>query len=324
MAASLGAASEAPAPIVFPGSNGAPFPLLERLVAAFSGLAPSELLIFGDSVMERVSKHDSDHRTLGTLLEERTELRVLTLTRSAFNPALADALLGALEQLSRPRYLLLPVNLRSFSPQWDLNPAWAVTQELAVVERWKDNPAIPISPLEDVRETPGFYTDYEAAPVAYELSHRQTVGAFRKLIHSTPVDDAARTERAREIFIYHYTAQLHPGHRKVQALVHALATCRRLSIEPWIYITPINHATGTRLAGPRFGEIISENVREIRRTLAPLGLHVKDLTSALPSQAFFHENIATEHLNQAGRCALAERLLPWKNFAEENALPSSE
>lgn len=289
--------------IVHPGSNGTPFPLLSSLVAAYRGAGSCPVLIFGDSVMERVSKFDEDQRSLGEIIAEIGDVRCHIASRSALNPTLVLALLRAMRNLQRPRVVVIPVNMRCFSPQWDLNPAWALHQELGAIEAWISNPDAAIASIADIRKSPDLYTAFEQTPVSYELSSYTTVGEFRASV--ADLAEANEHERRRQIFVFHYTHVLVGAHRKLIDLKAALSICRSMGCEPLVYITPLNVDAGVRACGARFSEIVAENIATLRGQLSSLATLI-DWSTEMPPNAFFKQDLATEHLEFAGRSKLAE------------------
>lgn len=305
------AASNAPpteAPLLFPGSNGRPFPALVDIVKAFGGDPQHpDVLLFGDSVMERTSRHDGDSRTLAALIQARMAGQdVLPISHSAFNPTMYAALARVVaRQPRRPALTILPVNLRCFSPQWDLNPAWQFRQELAVIERFLADPGTAVTPIADIRETPGFFTEFDATPVTYPLSRLTSVGEFRALVRGQPADEASKRQRSREIFVYHYTHPLQAGQRKLRALREAVMTLTEAGCGVLTYLTPLNHEAGVRLVGEQFRAALRGNSAAVIGALSGLPGIVADWTEQLPDTKFFHEDLATEHLNEHGRAALA-------------------
>src|SRR5262249_23616956 len=138
-----------------------------------------------------------------------------------------------------PRVLVIPINPRCFSPQWDLNPAFAFLQEFDVIDSWFKDPTRAIQPIDDVEETPGFFDAYDQTVVRYELSRLSTIGQFRALIASNANEPAERHERAKQLLIFHYTHELIPAHRKLGSLVETVELARRMGINPIVYFTPI-------------------------------------------------------------------------------------
>lgn len=294
--------------VVHPGSDGQPFPLLTELIAALSQETPPEVLVFGDSVMERVSQHDTDTRTLGRMIcEALPARRCHVASRTALNPTLMRALMRVVRRLHPPRLVVLPVNMRAFSPQWDLNPAWEMHQELGILEAWLSNPDLPIAPLWDLRKSDDLHASYERTAVRYPLSELDTIGAFRRVIATDPENGTEKQRRKREIFVYHYTHPLTENHRKLVDLVGATELCRLVGAVPLLYVTPINVETGRELVGEQFTEALAANIECVRSALAPVA-SLRDYSAELPSSDFFAEDLATEHLNQHGRTVLARRI----------------
>jgi hypothetical protein len=120
--------------VVLAGSNGSRYQTLASIVVHYGQAAttPPEISMFGDSVAERVSRNDSDKRSLAQMVSENVAPRTfMALTRSAHQPDIYEPLIRAmLLQPRRPRVLIVPVNLRSFSPQWMLSPDWHFAQEI--------------------------------------------------------------------------------------------------------------------------------------------------------------------------------------------------
>lgn len=302
------AASTVEAPLLLPGSGGRPFPALVDIIRACARDADGDgVLLFGDSVMERTSRGDTDQRTLGTMIAEALQERpVATISYSAFNPQIFAALARVAVRLPRPpSVVILPVNLRCFSPQWDLNPAWQFEAELALIERYLSAPDTVILPIADIREAPGFYASFDATPVSFPLSRLSTIGEFRALVRQPSTDEAGRRARAAEIFVYHYTHPLTAEHRKVRALREAVTTFIGAGCRVLCYLTPINHEAGERLLGSAFKPALRANAAVVASALRELPDVLQDLSEALPDEHFFHEDLATEHLNERGRSVLA-------------------
>jgi hypothetical protein len=297
-------------PVVYPGSAGKPFPLLADLIEAFSRESPPDVLFFGDSVLERISNFDDDKRTLVDMLRSSVARDVYFANRPAFNPTLGVALMGVIGRLRRPTLLVVEINIRCFSPQWDQNPSWAFQQELAAIDAWLDDPAQPLRVIEDVRASAGFFEAFDRTPVNFELSKLAAAGQFRALAADRSHDLATNRDRARELFIFHYTHRLVRSHRKLVDLVSIAERATQLGIDLLLYLTPINSLAGEEYVGGEFRDIHNHNIRVLREALGPNGKAVLDLSTAFPRSAFFHPDLPTEHLNQAGRSLLVSALSP--------------
>ena len=221
-----------------PGSNLQPYPALTSIVQHFGPAtsATPDVLMFGDSVAERVSRHDQDKRTIAEMVAETLKPKSLvSITRTAQNPALYSALLVALSmQPRRPRQLIIPVNLRCFSPQWHFNPDWQLTQELAVLSAYHADRNAAVPAIADVLHDPELHQAFERIPVRYGLSKLTTVGQFRDVVRRHPASDEERARRSREIFVFHYTHRIESDHPKLAALCECARLASRKAIRALI------------------------------------------------------------------------------------------
>lgn len=296
------------AKIALPGSAGAPYPALSTLLKNYGpGGNPADILAFGDSVMMRVSKDDTDERHLAQMLEDALKpSSFVALTRSAHHPAIYRGLLAALMTMPRaPKHIVLPINLRCFSPQWDANPDWQLSPELTALLTYHIHRHADLPPIPDVLQDAEAMQAYERMPVSYELSDIRTVGGFRDLVRNPAAE--VQAERRKQIFIFHYTHRLATGHRRLQSLAWC-AEASRLIAEPVFYLTPINVEAGARIVGSRFVDIVRANAATVKEALQRRGVIVHDWSEGLPESAFFHEDTATEHLNQSGRGWLSAKI----------------
>ncbi|MBY5682628.1 hypothetical protein HFO32_10715 [Rhizobium leguminosarum] len=281
--------------VVLPGSGGLPYPTLTALLKS-----EADVILFGDSVMERVSREDIDRRSLGEMASDSLSPRsVLVLSRSAHNPDIYLPLLLALKKARRkPKTIVIPINLRSFSPQWEKSPDWTFEQEKQIVSgylRWRWS---SIKPVEDVFLAPEKHAAFAKERVEYELSPVNTIGDFKRIIASEP-----SPERSAAIFIYHYTHRLTPDNRRLKNLQECVKIAKSIARQVMLYVTPINIEALNRFVGPKATGIVSDNITTIETALA--GDRVSNWAASLSETHFFSEDLATEHLNESGRQELA-------------------
>lgn len=293
-----------------------PYPALTLLVQSYGTTEKApELLYLGDSVVERVSREDTDKRTLGEMTRDRLQslLDTVLITHSAYHPRIYYHLCTVLQDLPRrPKILLLPVNMRCFSPQWDLNPEWQFDREIKIIKAYRAAPEDGIAQLEDYRPASEEFEIFDATSVDFSLSSFNTVGQFRLLIQANPATEVQRRFRLQQIFIFHYLHKLDPGHPKLQYLRELLNLLLQMKIVPIVYVTPVNYEAGVRYIGSEFKFQIEENVDTLTQVLKPYidarQILFWDYNTLFSSKYFFHEDLATEHLNQEGRRDLSDLL----------------
>jgi len=299
-----------------------PYQDLLELVRLYDKERSPEVLFLGDSVAERISWGDRNRLSLGRMLErELGQSRLGTISHSGYNPAVFHHLILALGRLKRkPRVLVLPVNMRCFSPQWDLNPLWQFTREIEVLKRFTQGRASDLRLEANPEEDSALFERFDATEVDYPDTPYRRIGEFRSRIRQKPVTEEETAFRLRQIFIFHYLYPLDHGHRKLVFLRQAAAEIVAMGIQPFFYFTPINYQAGGRYVGKWFLDRFQKN-KVVVTAAADLasGLFWKDYSFSLGSEFFFTDDNATEHLNDAGR----EKLCRWIAAETQNLLRSN-
>lgn len=271
-----------------------------------------DVLYLGDSVWERISTHDTDRRTLAEMVAARMppDVTIRGVSHTSLHASVYLAIIRALQSFDlRPAVVIVPVNLRSFSPQWWLNPAWQFPRAMRYLR----------SVIESRGGSAGFadpavtsFDAFDATPVTCASSELATVGQFREVIASKPADDAAARRRREAIFAFHYLAAIDPGHERLKALCRLLETVDAMGATTVLEVTPVNQVGGVRLLGDAFEETVRANVATIRSAVTscspPGTLRFLDLSERLPQAGFFHDFEPTEHLNETGRAVVASEI----------------
>lgn len=289
-----------------------PYVELQRLVNWYdSERAAPQILLLGDSVMERVSKFDTDKRNLDRLVQKEFEgkYRLACLSHSAYHTKAYHSLLEVLRTTrQKPDLVILPINMRSFSPQWDFEPSWQFEQEIKLVNDYILSPSKTIPMLDKPVIASNLYEEFDAIEVNYPLTELNRICQFRLVINGKPQTQEQFRYRKEQIFIFHYLHSLSPKHPKLHSLLEAVRLLQELKINLLIYVTPINYQAGERYVAPVFTELLKKNIQVIQEAIFPfLGNTIifSDLSASLSSNKFFNMDEATEHLNQHGRAELA-------------------
>lgn len=298
-----------------------------------SQVAPN-VLCLGDSVWERVADQDQDRRTLSELIQSALEGKYTTTTiwYSAYHMAVFHELLAGLRVTKkRPDLVVLPVNMRSFSPQWDMEPKWQYTKEINILRAYRWSVGRIIGKLnEGASQVPDYMKLlHYARQVHYPLSTLRSIEQFYNVIDSLPGSDEEKMYRKKQIFIFHYAYPLHRRHAKLTNLFKVLNLLLALKIKVFVYITPVNVMAAEKFIGSGFNRQFSENVRQVTYILEQFSIHnafsFANWSSAFPSNLFFYDDIASEHLNERGRVLLsgniADGVLKLLGSEPESSLP---
>ena len=274
---------------------------------------PPKILYLGDSVLERTSSDDKDKTLLGEML--KTELfdlgRVEYLSHPGYHLDVYYHLLRAVAQMKdRPEWVILPINLRSFSPTWYQNPLWRFDQTIEILKQYIADPSKPMAEIPSLSEKDVSFEAFDAMAVHFPQSALRTIGQFRKLIKAKPRDVPAQRARLKEIFLFHYLYVLDPTHPFLTFLRQITKLSQSEGIALFLYFTPINFEAGTRCLGEFFVSRVCENKQKIRKVLdaTPLAVHWRDYSMLFGSDHFFTPNNATEHLRGSARQELAQTI----------------
>lgn len=280
------------------------YPELFKLLFKFSYFKKYNVLFVGDSVAERISNLDKDKRTLAGMLNNNFsgKDKMLSISHSAYNLRMYDSLLQCFKILKyRPKAVIVPINIRSFSPQWCMEPDWKFEKELDIINSF----------LSDNIQGFDYKFEFLDTNVKFALTTFTQRKQFKDVIDIKGKDEASDLFRKKLIFIYHYTYQLNQQHELLKYFTNIINLARTLNIKLFFYVTPINYQAGLDLVGESFLKIVRSNlniIRDIFLSEAHSGVHFENYLELLPKDNFFNEDSPTEHLNQIGRKILANTI----------------
>lgn len=295
-----------------------PYPDLVRMITLFSGTDNSpDILYLGDSVVERIADEDVDKRNLGELVTHLCSgYNIGCITHTAYNPEVYYYMLRALDHVkSKPKCVILPVNMRCFSPQWDLNPYWQFNEELKMLKEYIKDPGIEIRSISPLRKDDALkakFKEFDDTRVEYPETPLKFLGEFRKICDERPVDVEAISYRYKQIFIYHYMYPLDSLHKKLKILNEIQLYLAGKDILLFAYIPPINYEAARHYVGDRFMEVYEHNVKVMCESMALRAMDrtvLKNYSYMLEREHFFHQDCTVEHINERGREMVARAIV---------------
>ena len=306
---------------------GRKYDILERIEEDFdSGSSGSDVVFLGDSTVLRVSNEDRDRRSTAEMLAAAlpAETRVLELSHGAYHIGVYYHIISTFRVTrKRPRLIVIPINMRCFSPQWYLRPSWEFRAEIRLLRRYYSGKGRRLRYRK--AEVDG---GYEKTEVQYPLTNLRTIGEFEALRVNKPDSSTQQERRRRELFIYFFLHPLSPGHPFLVKLRETVELARSLRIGVLFYLTPINVEAALRSVGGEFERLFSMNVKVVKDALAEqkcvfvndaagaendlAGRSVAclDYSQSLGSDCFFHAASVAEHLNEKGRRFLSDGIRP--------------
>jgi hypothetical protein len=284
-------------------------PMRDQLLAEIKGR--TDLLIFGDSVMQFTSKSDSDSRTLGEMIRGELPNHQLAIVQDAGYAAeiYSDILDYVLRRGVRPRAVILTVNLRTFGLMWDQRPDFQFSSELLRL-RWGDTLGLaadrPMAAYQVYSRIEGYPTSVKEYMNLTSYRGAKRMGTIREILEGQ--GKWATVPWLDRTFSLTYMYPLEPVHRKIQTLQKLARTCRSAGIPLLAYVTPVDVQSGEFAVGPEFRSQVACNIQVIRKALADCGAPLLDLSFALDSDVFEWRSYPNEHLRDLGRSRLAAEL----------------
>ncbi len=265
------------------------FTTLQELNSALE--QKTDVILFGSSVNRHVAKTDADKRILSEMLNDDLEKQsVQGISHPAYNSEMYLTLLRHVTFETYSPLVVVPINLRSFSPEWDLRPNYQFEKERNLLRGnlfW--NFYSNIEPMN--------FNEYYNTEVYYE---GQIVGTVYELTKKSNPDSII----SRNGFILHYMQPLKRSHRKLVALEELVKLSEVNNFELLFYITPIDYESANHIEG--FKNRIIENIDEIKSVLDDS--LILDLSFSLEKEFFDYELIPNEHLNMNGRARVSKEI----------------
>ena len=298
--------------LLFPASLPAEIVQFERYLA--EGV---DVLCLGDSTLILPVGEVTTGEILQELLPDR---RVEQVAHPAYGLNLFSDYTAYMDrQGGAPQTLVLPVNIRSFSPAWDMRPAYQFEKESKILALGLPWARLLLRPLEvfgyfrpsisqyEFLDTPvydgdvmvGQVRDFEMLAPGEVLSE-DAENAYREV-------ELEDEETAQAVLTYHYLFDLEPDHRKLDAMVEVAELAAERGVQVIFYISPVNVEQGERFLGDSFSEGVADNIRVVQSRLDAVSLDrvtLLNLAFDLPA----YDLTDMEHLTETGKEYVAEQV----------------
>ncbi len=298
--------------LLFPASLPAEIVQFERYLA--EGV---DVLCLGDSTLILPVGEVTTGEILQELLPDR---RVEQVAHPAYGLNLFSDYTAYMDrQGGAPQTLVLPVNIRSFSPAWDMRPAYQFEKESKILALGLPWARLLLRPLEvfgyfrpsisqyEFLDTPvydgdvmvGQVRDFEMLAPG-EVLPEDAENAYREV-------ELEDEETAQAVLTYHYLFDLEPDHRKLDAMVEVAELAAERGVQVIFYISPVNVEQGERFLGDSFSEGVADNIRVVQSRLDAVSLDrvtLLNLAFDLPA----YDLTDMEHLTETGKEYVAEQV----------------
>lgn len=271
-----------------------------------------DVLYLGDSTSTYIHPTDTDTRTLGEMVQSFLPgYRLGILAYPASNPEvyLAESFYAD-KHSKKIEALVIPINMRVFSQEWDSRPVFQFVYSKASLSYY-DTPVYPflrfLITIKAIDLNPISQEEFDNTLI---YSGNTAIGKLIDFesIKYLPYSD----DNMRRIINYFYMSDLQPNNRQLLALVKLSDMMKDKSMKLFFYLTPIDYQTGNKFLGDQFTKQLKTNTNVIKTVLAKHGVTVLDLSFSLGSSYFGWKGsqymYINEHLNNTGRLWLAEHI----------------
>jgi lysophospholipase L1-like esterase len=281
------------------------FPEYESLLRSLKQGA--DVVYLGDSTVKRYDTQDKDTRSIGTFLQERLpETSVTEVAHEAYQAKMYAGFAHTIARASpHPRAVIIPINLRTFSPLIDKNPETQFAVDEAFLRLGV--PGSFYKPFKTFYQAP-FHASYANIPWTQEpiILDEEYLGTVQDFLAFSSSTYSLEKERRR--IALNYFLPISPTHDYLSSLDTISKTLLAKDITPLYYITPLDRER-MQTFWPDTNARIAQQIDRVHTTInAEPEAHLLDLSTLLPSSGFIQELYTSEHLNERGRKAVADAL----------------
>lgn len=258
------------------------------------------LIFFGDSTINFVHPKDkSIQSTTEMLVSKLPNQKIIAIRHDAYDLRVYNAYINHLVKTKTIKYLVVPINLRSFGYNWETTIPYQFTELRTYLYTYRTPFYTFIPFLENLK-----FFDLFKYPVS-QAYYDKSVKAEIKQLESENLKD----RRLKELIILDYMYLLKKDNYKLKQISEIIDRTNQTNIIPIFYITPIDYQYAG-VINPRFVEYSSRNIELIKTTLAHKKSCLLDLSYSLKTSDFAWQpsGLVNEHLNEIGREFIASRL----------------
>jgi len=281
---------------------------VHRLRRAFA--AGPDILWLGDSVLINAGPADENQPALPDMLRRWFPDRfVVGMGWPALHMGIYRAVCrDAVRQKAGVKAVIVPINLRSFSPEWNLRPGYQFETWRVLLQHdnlWLRVFFKPLCVFRAVDAEPIPLQRFENEPV---WDGTKKAGVVRDFLHMRRGEYTDK--KMAEIIRLYYLQPWDARHRRLADLRRLAAYLRRNSIQGIFYVTPIDVQTCRAFVGPAIDAKIARDTDLVAGVLREEGFALLDLSRGLDAGAFDWRptRYVNEHLNEKGRLFVARKV----------------
>lgn len=271
-----------------------------------------DIQIFGDSVMSFISRNDLDKTTLYGMIKNNLDRKynINGTHYEAFHLGIYYIVLHMLIYLKKiPSLIVLPINMHSFSPHWDIKPLHEYSEIFNDIKSYLHENGYELVKSFNLNKSTQ-YDDYLNYSSIYSNGIEKKNEWFCSWLYYNPRNDEEKFARYRNVYMWYLNYKLDTQHRKILVLREIIELCIKYKIKLISYITPVNYMQCRNYIGDTFVNSYSNNtniIRELFDKYKDVNIGCIDYSMLFESEYFIHPH-DIEHLNEHGRKKLANKV----------------
>lgn len=273
----------------------------------------ADIIYFGDSTINWAAQTDRSQNSMPDLLQQLLpQSRIAKITHASYQMDVYSAFAQYIVRKNyHPKVVIIPINLRSFSTEWDQQPLWQFEKEKLTLAM-KDTVWMKFyKPL-------AVFKFFEPRISRLQYEQTKVFDGARLIGRVSDFDNESyqyySEQKMKNKLLFRYAYPLSSEHRKIQSLIKTATLFKEKGIQTIFYVTPVDVRTIAQYLGPQYANRIFENTALIKKVLADQGVDLLDLAGALETVDFsWMEDGAgpyypNEHLKLRGRMIVVKNI----------------
>lgn len=270
----------------------------------------ADIIYFGDSTIRTFNVLDKDKKSTSEMLQEMLpDYFIGSIDQGAYNMDIYLAYCRYIDRRNiRPRIIIIPINMRSFSPEWDMKPEYQFESENVLLT--SDNFLLraffkPLAVFKTFNLTTITREQYLNTPV---FNGNIMAGRVRNFDNDSYQTYSEQNMKNQIIFYYMYP--LHEDYRKAKSMMGIVKILKSRNMKVIFYVTPLDYERGEKYVGRLFRKRVGDNIQILRKLLKEEEIELLDISFALRTPLFDHEThiYINEHMKAEGRKFVALKL----------------
>jgi hypothetical protein len=266
------------------------------------------ILFFGDSIIKAYAENDKDKSSIPEMLAKvDSRLKIGDMSSPGYGLGVFEAMVSHIENSDKkPKAIIIPINLRSFSPQWDMRPEYQFEKEIFFLTHGKFvfYFSKPLGIFHAININSVNQDTFRKQPIYYGDTVVGEVGKYEDKAQLPNIDSSV----VKDFYIYDYMGNLKTNHRKLQSLRNIALIAKENGVKVYVYITPIDYEEGAKLVGQDFIKQTKYNAELVCSISTENGLPCLNLAFAVRDADFATHVLPNEHMKEAGRKFVAQKL----------------